>query len=428
MPINNQHHRLRSEVVQDILEKTPGWMITWSSSVILLFIFMVFEISWFVKYPDVLTAEATITTAIPSQKEHAQTSGKLTVLFISNNDTVSVGQPLAVIENTANYEDVFLLKRIIDSVQYDRTSFNFQLNEVPILFLGEIESSYVLFENAYLEYELNKSYNPFSTDASENEKSLKEMQKRLQHLQFQQGISKEELALKSKDYERHKTLYEQRAISEQNFEQKRLELLRMQSGFESTQLAISQLQEQIVTSTNNFQRIALNKTRSDISLLKNVIQAFTQLKNSIRVWELKYVLKSEIVGRVLFYNNWNDEKTVEAGDLVFTIVPQENQEFIAKLNLPAFNAGKVEINQRVLIELNSFPKVEYGTLIGSIKQAPIATDDKGFYTVTVHIPNGLITSYNRELEFNHEIEGSAEIITNDLRLIERFFYGLRKNL
>jgi hypothetical protein len=36
------------------------------------------------------------------------------------------------------------------------------------------------------------------------------------------------------------------------------------------------------------------------------------------------------------------------------------------------------------------------------------------------------TSYDKTIDFKHEMLGSADIITEDLRLIERFFYQLRK--
>ena len=32
-----------------------------------------------------------------------------------------------------------------------------------------------------------------------------------------------------------------------------------------------------------------------------------------------------------------------------------------------------------------------------------------------------MTSYKKEIPFKHEMNGTAEIITEDLRLIERFF-------
>ena len=34
-------------------------------------------------------------------------------------------------------------------------------------------------------------------------------------------------------------------------------------------------------------------------------------------------------------------------------------------------------------------------------------------------------AYDKEIEFKQEMRGTAEIITEDLRLIERFFYQLK---
>mgnify|MGYP003116387514 FL=1 len=55
-------------------------------------------------------------------------------------------------------------------------------------------------------------------------------------------------------------------------------------------------------------------------------------------------------------------------------------------------------------------------------------DKEGFYLIDVKLPKKLITSYNKEIDFKQEMRGSAEIITEDLRLIERFFYQFREVL
>ena len=37
----------------------------------------------------------------------------------------------------------------------------------------------------------------------------------------------------------------------------------------------------------------------------------------------------------------------------------------------------------------------------------------------------MITNYEREIKFKQEMKGTAEIVTEDLRLIERFFYQIK---
>ena len=55
--MNEDTFELRSEEVQDILTKVPHWMIRWGTVLIFTIIVMLFFVSWFVKYPDVVKTE-----------------------------------------------------------------------------------------------------------------------------------------------------------------------------------------------------------------------------------------------------------------------------------------------------------------------------------------------------------------------------------
>ena len=105
---------LRSEQVQDILTKVPQWMIRWGNLVILIILGLVMLFSYFIKYPDINTTQITVTTAIPPEKLITRTSGRIESILVADNQVVQKNTPLAVIENAANYEDVFLLKSIVD--------------------------------------------------------------------------------------------------------------------------------------------------------------------------------------------------------------------------------------------------------------------------------------------------------------------------
>ncbi|WP_338418054.1 HlyD family efflux transporter periplasmic adaptor subunit [Pseudotamlana carrageenivorans] len=121
-------------------------------------------------------------------------------------------------------------------------------------------------------------------------------------------------------------------------------------------------------------------------------------------------------------------KTVNQGNLVFTIIPSENSSFIAKLKTPAKNSGKLKIGQKVNIKIENYPDTEFGILNGTVENISIIPDKDGLYLIDVELPKELITSYNKEIDFKQEMRGSAEIITEDLRLIERFFYQFKEVL
>ena len=419
---------LRSEEVQEILSAVPNWMIRWGNLLILMLIVMLLGISWFIKYPDIITTEAMITTQLPPQKAYAKTTGTLIALLVSDTDLVTKNQPLAIIENTANYKDVFKLKSVIDTIKINNQSFNFPINDLPILFLGDIESQYALFENSYIQYRLNSELQPFSNEAAANRYSISELNRRLRNLLSQKEINKTELDFKQKDLERSKALYDKGIISTQDYDNKQLEIAQAERNYKNFESSISQIREAISNAHKTSKGTEINRTKEEMVLLKNVIQSYNQLKRSIRDWESRYVLKSNIEGKVSFLNYWSVNQTVNQGDLVFTIIPSENSSFVAKLKSPAQNSGKIKIGQSVNIKLESYPDTEFGTLQGTVNSISLIPNQEGLYLINVDLPQTLITSYNKTIAFKQEMRGTAEIITEDLRLIDRFFYQFKSVL
>lgn len=428
MPNNSNDTELRSEDVQEILSAVPSWMIRWGNLLILLLILMLLGISWFIKYPDIISAKAMITTQTPPQKAYAKTTGVLVAVLVNDNDLVSKGQPLAIIENTANYKDVFQLKSIIDTIKINNQSFDFPINELPFLFLGDVESQYALFENSYIQYKLNSELQPFSNEASANRYSISELNRRLRSLISQRDINKTELTFKQKDLERNKTLYEKGIISTQDYDNKQVEIAQAERNYKNFESSISQIREAISNAHRTSKSSEINRVKEEMVLLKNVIQSYNQLKRSVRDWEKRYVLKSNITGKVSFLNYWSINQTVNQSDLVFTIIPCENSSFVAKLKSPTQNSGKIKIGQHVNIKLENYPDTEFGTLQGTINSISLIPNQDGLYLIDVELPPSLITSYNKIIDFKQEMRGSAEIITEDLRLIERFFYQFKSVL
>jgi multidrug resistance efflux pump len=428
MPNNIENIELRCEEVQEILSSVPSWMIRWGNLLILILIVMLLGISWFIKYPDIIPAEAMITTQIQPQKVYAKTTGTLIAVLVNDNDLVNKNQPLAIIENTANYIDVFKLKTVIDTIKINNRSFNFPIDNLPMLFLGDIESQFALFENSYIQYKLNSELQPFSNEALANTYSISELNRRLQSLLSQREINKTELEFKQKDLERNKTLYEKGIISTQDFENKQLEIAQARRNYKNFESSISQIRESISNAHKTSKGTEINRVKEEMVLLKNVIQSFNQLKKSIKDWENRYVLKSNIQGKVSFLNYWSVNQTVNQGDLVFTIIPSKNSSFVAKLKSPAQNSGKIKIGQQVNIKLENYPDTEFGTLHGTVNSISLIPNQDGLYLINVSLPTTLITSYNKTVVFKQEMRGSAEIITQDLRLIERFFYQFKSAL
>lgn len=416
---------IRSEQIQELLEAVPNWMIRYGNLLILFFIIFFLSLSWLIKYPDVINTEAQITTKLTPQKKYAQVTGTIDSILVLDNKEIEKGKIISVLENTADLHHISLLKSIVDTIKLNNKSFRFPIDELPILFLGEVDAEFALFENSYIQYQLNKELQPFSNEQNANNISKSQLYMRLNTLKSQKKINQSELDFQKKELERHRQLFEKGVIAKQTFESKELAYLQAERNYANMDASISQITEAIGNAKMKSRSTSIKRTREDISLLKNVIQSFNQLKSALISWEMKYALTSDINGKVVFSKLWTKNETVKQGELLFTIIPKENSAFIAKLKAPAQNSGKIKTGQTVNIKLENYPETEFGSLKGKIESISLLPDEDGFYLVTVSLPSELITSYNKSIEFKYEMLGSAEIITEDLRLIERFFYQLK---
>ncbi|MEB8346884.1 HlyD family efflux transporter periplasmic adaptor subunit [Flavobacteriaceae bacterium KMM 6898] len=416
---------LRNEEVQEILTRVPNWMIRWGSTLFLFLIILVIVLSWLIKYPDVIQTEAILTTYQPPQKEYAKSSGRLDSVYVYDSESVRKNSLLAVLENSADVNDVYYLKSILDTLKFNKRDIHFPIHEMPILLLGEIETAYANFENVYNEYELNKFLLPYQDQAIANKTSLRELKVRMNSLQSQFDLNQAQLELKMNDLKRNKALLDKGVISQLDFENKQLEVFSVQRELKSIGAMMSQTREAIANAQKNSRESEFTKTSEEAKLLRNTLQAYTLLKKEIRDWENTFVLKSEIDGNVSFLNYWNKNQTVTQGDLVFTIIPNDQLRYIVKIKAPSLNSGKIKIGQDVNINLQNFPETEFGMLRGKVESISLASDEEGFYLIDVSLPNKLVTSYNQEIEFKQEMRGTAEIITADLRLLERFFYQFK---
>lgn len=415
---------LRSEEVQEILSQVPRWVIRWGNSLILIVILMLLFISWFVKYPDVITSTGVVSTQIPPQKEFARSTGKLSNILIEDNQKVKADQPLAIIENTARFKDVFYLKSILDTLSSEGTNFEYPIDSIPVLFLGDIDASFAIFENSYIQYKLNKDLRPFSNEAEAGRFSISEIKGRIQILNTQRNLNETELAYSKKDLERVETLFEKGVLSLSDLESKQLSHLQAERAFKNMGVSISQLQESLVGSRTASRGAEINSLKEEKVLFKGVIQSLNTLKRSMRDWELNYVLKSSLNGKVSFLDFWDENQSVNTGDLVFTVLPDNNKSFVARLKTPVQNSGKLKIGQKVFLKIENYPNTEFGVLEGTLDKISAIADEEGFYNVDVRLPKKLVTSYNIEIDFKQEMRVNADIVTKDLRLIERFFNQL----
>ncbi|MEO6177414.1 MAG: HlyD family efflux transporter periplasmic adaptor subunit [Flavobacterium circumlabens] len=416
---------LRSEEVQDILTKVPHWMIRWGTVLIFVIIFMLFFVSWFIKYPDVVNTEIVITTNIPPEKIVSKSSGRIEAILVKDKSIVSKNSTLAIIENTANYKDVFLLKKIVDQYNINNLKKAFPFALLKNAQLGEIESAFAVFQKDYQAEQLNKNLQPFEVENRAQVSEKIQIKERLEILQQQKVINESELQLQKNEIARFETLFNKGIISAQEMEAKKLGYLQAQKSYKNLLTSISQLRSSLIDNSKLSQNSQISGTKEEVTLGRNMAQSFYQLKKVIKDWELDYALKSSVSGVVTFLQVWTENQNINVGDNVFSIIPDTRNGFVGKVKAPALNSGKIKVGQTVNVRLANFPDREFGVLKGKIRNISLVPDKDGNLLMDVALPNGLMTSYKKQIVFQQEMKGSAEIVTEDLRLIERILYQFK---
>ena len=211
-------------------------------------------------------------------------------------------------------------------------------------------------------------------------------------------------------------------------ENEKIKYLQAEQNLKNINISLSQLKEGISGLNKTKSGVSINTEKDKINYSSQTLQVFEQLRKSFKQWEQTYLIISSTDGVVSFQQFWGENQFVKSGDAILSILPKNKQNIVGRMAIPATNSGKVVSGEKVLIKLDNYQYQEFGIVEGKVQNISLTPDKDGNYYVDVLLPKGLKTSYNKELPFDKELKGNAEIVTKDLRLIERFFYQVRKLL
>lgn len=152
-----------------------------------------------------------------------------------------------------------------------------------------------------------------------------------------------------------------------------------------------------------------------------------QLLASIHSWEMAYCLMAPAEGKVQLLLQEAPNQYLSSGNIFARIVPKEGESWMGRALLPLQRSGKVKVGQRVIVRFTNFPDQEFGIVNGRLSSVSLVPSEDN-YMIEIVFPDGLITNYGKSLPVFYEMKATAEIVTDDSRLIERFFQPLKKIL
>ncbi len=415
--------------VNQILGRPPGLILTYGIGCLFLFFGILIGLSFLVEYPDKIPAKVEIITESPAIKVVARVSGKVDKLLVSNNQQVQMGSIIGILENPAELEDIDKLDHLLSKLAVKDQQQRLTTPLLKDLQLGDIQFSYAALIQKINDLRYFKSSDDIDKKIKLLGKQIKLKEKLSTNLNKQKTILLQEIEINNTNLKRNEKLHEAQIVSTIEIEKlktKSLQQLRQLDMLENQMVNNDISKEEIKTNIIDFRQIRKDGSSARQLIIEKDLQS---IKSEIALWKQKYLLTAPISGQVSFSNIFSEQQFVNANQEVLTIVPnQEDDKMIARALLPISNSGKVVTGQRVNIQLDGFPYQEYGIVVakvGDISLVPVSAKglNEDYYLVSIQLPetdnDSLRTTYERAIPFRQEMKGTANIITEDRKVMHR---------
>ena len=411
-----------SEPVKEIMGRPPKKILQWGTTLIFSVFLLFIILAWLIKYPDTIPAQIEITTENPPVTLTSKISGRIKNLYVRDREIVPSGRLLAVIETAASIPDIDLLNKLIDTISKPEY---LPVNLVPgFSDLGEIQSYWASFQRYLSDYQIFMKNDFYGNKIISTIAEINSIRQYIDRLRVKEKLFIENQNLEAKKYKRDSVLYAEKVFSESDLERSLQAFIRINIELQQVRLDHSAKLIEIAEKNQLLQDYRIQRSGEKEKLLSVLNESFLNLKAQIKIWENTYLLISPIGGMVTFTSFWHVDQTVTKDEPVLNIIPGETGDYVGRINLKMQRSGKVKTGQLVNIKLSGYPYLEYGMLSGVVKTIPLVPSGDA-YVIEINLPSGFKTLYGKELEFTQNMQGIAEIITEDTRLLQKIINPFR---
>jgi multidrug efflux pump subunit AcrA (membrane-fusion protein) len=416
---------LRSTEATELISNHPSFIVRWGVSILFLIAVCLLTVTWFIRYPDIVSAGGILNSINAPKEIIAKTPGKLQRLMVKEGQLVHKNDVLGYIESTADHSGVLELSRMLDTISM--ATANDQSNRAVDYLsrrfdnLGELQGPYQVFAQSLQEF-ANYLHNGFYLKKKKMLLADLDYLRRLYLEQLQQrNLMVQDLSLTDSTFRSQEELKNDKVISVMDYRNEKSKML-------SKQMTLTEINAALIgnESQQHEKQKEIAELENQIKQQKNIfIQSLNTVRSLVEEWKKKYLLTAPIDGQASFASFLQENQELKNGQLICYINPG-NTDYYAEALIPQYNFGKIKTGQEVLLKFPAYPYSEFGALKGKIEFISTIPTDSGYFA-KVSLPAGLITTYNKRIQYRAGLRMEGEIITADLRLIERFLNTLRKN-
>lgn len=417
---------IRSDEVQEIISAVPNWMIRWGITLIFGLIVMLIALSWFVKYPDIIFGNTTLTTLEPPVKLVVRSSGKLTNILVKDGSVVEKNQIIAEMENPVTQEGIQFLKNYVIATKSYLQEKNADLPITKENFVfGAMQTNYNDLQKNLKNYDEHIK-NLYNTHKISNLKKKKQQYQALIAISTKQlELIKQELINAEDKYKAAKILYKKGVIAKMDFYNEETAFRQKQMDVENAKRTTTDQQITLLNVAQELSDLEFQYHEKERTLTNNIQANLLELENGIENWQQNFSFVAPVSGKLVWLEKIHQNQFIEAGKSLFAIRQMADEKFIALATIPTTGFGKIEVGQKARIKLNNYPSYEFGHLEGVVSKLTEIPNENS-YRVEITLAKGMTSSYNKLLTFTPEMTGTAEIVTDDLRVTQRIFNQFNK--
>lgn len=418
---------VRSAEVQEIIGRPPHWLVRVGITGFFGILILVLTAAAVIKYPATLKVAIKLKAINAPKAVESKINGKLVQLNIKNGTYINKGRVLAWIESTAGHAQVLKLSAKIGSMYKWLLNAKFKklknIRVAGFTNLGELQGNFQTFVQDYRTFLTYLPDGFYYQKRKILKQEMKYTQLLLEKLKEQKQIQAQKYELAQQAFNRQKKLARRNVISSKEFANQKSRLL--ESRLPLLNIGSAIINNRAAQVTKKKQIRELNK---QIDEQKSIfLQSLNTLKSAIDGWESKYLLIAPISGKLIYSGIIQESQTLQAGREVFFIKP-DNARYFGVMKVQQRSFGKIEEGQKVLIRFNGYPAREFGTVEGRISYFSEFPVKDSLFVAKVSFPDGLTTNYGQQIPPTNGMTGKAEIILQDMRLLERFYNNIAEQV
>jgi HlyD family secretion protein len=296
--------------------------------------------------------------------------------------------------------------------------------------LGELQSYYGAFLKNLSDLNNYISNDSYGSKIVSLNNEIIGIQEFIDRLITKEKLYSENQRIEAKNYNRDSLLRAGNVIPESELERAHQSLLKVNIDLQQAKLDHSAKSIELAEKRQLLNDDKISRIDDKQKLVSLLRESFLNLKAQVSLWENTYLLITPIDGIVSFTKFWSANQSVVKDEPVVSIVPVETGNFLGRIDLKMERSGKVKTGELVNIKLSGYPYLEYGMVRGIVRSKSLVPSSDT-YIIEIELPNGLTTLYGIPLDFTQNMQGTAEIITKNIRLLQKivnpFRYMATKN-